>query len=252
MRLQALEMNVIDEISDNYERALRGAEIVLMAVPVAQNRTVLKKLAMYSGNGFVVSDAGSTKQDFIRIARSQFPSGIQNVIPGHPIAGSEKNGAESANSRLFVDKQVVLTPVKENDTKAIFRIRELWEACGANVMEMEPEHHDRIFGLVSHFPHLLSFGLVNLIAKQKNAEELFSFAGGGFKDFTRIASSSPEMWRDIFMANRDCLINDIEKFENALVDLKNKLRDAKAQDLELLLSDARNARNRWLKSRHEK
>ena len=179
---RALELKVIDEASDDIPAAVRGADIVLLAVPVQQNERVLVALAGSIGAETLVTDAGSTKMDFVAAVRRILSLQLANVIPAHPIAGAELTGVDAASAGLFVDKNVVLTPLPENDARAVDRIESMWKVCGARVGRMSPEHHDRVFSAVSHLPHMLAYTLVHMIATRPDAGELFSFAAGGFRD----------------------------------------------------------------------
>lgn len=244
---RALELKVIDEASDDIPAAVRGADIVLLAVPVQQNERVLVALAGSIGAETLLTDASSTKMDFVAAVRRILSPQLAKVIPAHPIAGAELTGVDAASAGLFVDKNVVLTPLPENDAGAVDRIESMWKVCGARVGRMSPEHHDRVFSAVSHLPHMLAYTLVHMIATRPDAGELFSFAAGGFRDFTRIASSSPEMWRDIASSNRHALLADIATYQEQLAHLADLIRDADAKELGTIFETARNARNAWLR-----
>src|SRR5205085_11183531 len=164
----------------------------------------------------IVTDAGSAKQDVVAAARDALDDAASRFVPAHPVAGSEQSGAAAADSTLFNGRNVILTPVRETAPEAYARIKALWETCGADVSTMTPAAHDRVLAAVSHLPHLLAFALVAELASRDDAAELFAYAGSGFRDFTRIAASSPEMWRDIALANREALIADITRYRSAL------------------------------------
>ena len=243
---RALELRVIDEAAEDISTAVRGADIVLLAVPVQQNERVLAKLAGSVAAQALVTDAGSTKMDYVAAVRRLLPAHLPRVVPAHPIAGAELTGVEAASPELFTGRNVVLTPLPENDAAAVDRIESMWKACGARVSRMSPMHHDRVFSAVSHLPHMLAYTLVHMIATRSDAQELFSFAAGGFRDFTRIASSSPEMWRDIASANREALLADIASYQQQLARLAELIRDADTEQLDRIFETARNARNAWL------
>jgi prephenate dehydrogenase len=194
----------------------------------------------------LVTDAGSTKMDYVDAVRRLLPAHLARVVPAHPIAGAEMTGVDAANPALFVDKNVVLTPLPENQAEALDRIESMWTACGARVSRMSPLQHDRVFAAVSHLPHMLAYTLVNMIATRADAKELFKFAAGGFRDFTRIAGSSPEMWRDIAISNREALLADITGYQEQLAQLAQYIRDADAEQLGRIFETARAARNAWL------
>ena len=244
---RALELKVIDEASDDVAVAVRGADLVLLAVPVQQNDHVLAQLAGSLSSDTLVTDAGSTKMDYVAAVRRLLPALLAHVVPAHPIAGAELTGVSAAQAGLFVDKKVVLTPLPENNIQAVDSIESMWKACGARVSRMSPEHHDRVFSAVSHLPHMLAYTLVHMIATRPDAQELFNFAAGGFRDFTRISSSSPEMWRDIASTNRAALLADIETYQQELTHLAGLIRDADAEQLGKIFETARNARNAWLR-----
>jgi len=243
---QALSLGIIDEIAHDPGSAVPGADMVLVAVPVKQTAGVLKQLRECVDNGVIVTDAGSTKRDFVRMAREIFGDALRFVVAGHPIAGAERTGVGAADADLFAGKRTVLTPLPDTDPDAIVRVEAMWRACGANVVHMSPEHHDSVFSAVSHLPHVLSYALVELIASRSNAEELFSFAASGFRDFTRIAGSSPEMWRDICAANADQLLRDIDAFQHALSLLAGYIRNGNTEQIEAVFTAAAQARNAWI------
>lgn len=244
---RALDLKLIDAAGALDAATLADAGLVLLAVPVGQMPSVMRAMAPLLGDRTVVTDAGSTKQDVVELARRELGGSIARFVPGHPIAGTEKSGAEAAFARLYRGRKVVLTPLPENDPGAVALVRAAWEQCGARVFEMKPEEHDAVLASVSHLPHALAFVLVDLIAQQVNAQQLFSYAAGGFRDFTRIASSSPEMWRDICLANRRALLAAISRYRGGLDEVRSIIESGDARALEELFSRARDARDRWLK-----
>jgi len=245
---RALELGVIDDAVEDIAAAVKGADAILIAVPVQQNQRVLGALADALAPGTLVTDAGSTKQDFVAAVRRIAPRHLASVVPGHPIAGAELTGVDAASAGLFDGRNVVLTPLQENEAAAVDRVEAMWEACGARVSRMTPEHHDRVFSAVSHLPHMLAYTLVHMIATRPDAEALFGFAASGFRDFTRIAGSSPEMWRDIALTNRETLLADIEAYQQQLAELAQRLRQADGAEIERLFEAARSARNAWIRN----
>ena len=207
---------------------------------------MLSVFASLKNGNALITDGGSTKRDVIAAARKALGSGIARFVPAHPIAGAEKSGAAAASADLFQNRRVVLTPLKENSPEAIEKVTSAWKACGARLSEMPADEHDAVLAAVSHLPHLLAFALVHEVAGRKNSEQLFSFAAGGFRDFTRIASSHPEMWRDICAANKDRLLEELSRFSGKLDQVKALLD--KPADLEKLFAEAREARDRWIRS----
>ena len=245
---RALDLGVIDEAVEDIAAAVKGADAVLIAVPVQQNPRVLGALADALTPGTLVTDAGSTKQDFVASVRRIVSRHLASVVPGHPIAGAELTGVDAASAVLFEGRNVVLTPLEENHAAAIDRVEAMWRACGARVSRMTPERHDRVFSAVSHLPHMLAYTLVHMIATRPDAEALFGFAASGFRDFTRITGSSAEMWRDIALANRDALLADIDAYQQQLTELARSLRQADGAEIERLFEAARSARNAWMRN----
>lgn len=240
----ALEMGVIDESAS--AAAAAGCEVILLAVPVRQIPLVLAEIAPYLNRATVITDVGSTKQDVVAAARAVLGNKIPQFVPGHPIAGREHAGVAASDADLFQGKNVVLTPLSENAAPSIERVRALWQACGAHVVEMSAASHDAVFAAVSHLPHLLAFALVDELAGRRNAKTFFSFAASGFRDFTRIAGSSPEMWRDIALNNRDALLRELTAYEAKIANLKAALVSNDGATLEALMSRAKHARDRWM------
>jgi prephenate dehydrogenase len=242
---QALALHIIDEVTTDIATALNDADMVLIAAPVAQTERILKSIQPHLNNKTIVTDAGSTKTDVLAIAKTVLGVQAKQFVGGHPIAGAEKSGPTAAKDDLYIGKNVVLTPSAENEPATINQVRQLWLDCGANVIEMSAEKHDGIFATVSHLPHVLAFALVEDMASRDNADELFQFAASGFRDFTRIAGSSPEMWRDISFANRTALLNEISTYELALAKLKQTLAAEDSEGLQALFERASKARNDW-------
>ncbi len=243
---EALERGVIDEIGANWASALQGADLVLLGVPVGQMASVMQAIAPHLGPQTLITDGGSTKADVVAAARAALGDKVSRFIPGHPVAGAEKSGVGAARADLYVGKRVVLTPLPENRPQDVAAVRQVWELCGARVIELEPEEHDRVFAAVSHLPHLLAFALVHELAGRDNADQLFGFAAGGFRDFTRIASSHPEMWRDICLANRKALLGELDAYMAELLRTRVLLASADGGGLEKMFAAARNRRDAWL------
>ena len=251
---EALRLGVIDAADTNINKALNDADLVLIAAPVAQTASILRSIKPHLNSKTVITDAGSTKGDVLACAREILGEQFDQFVGGHPIAGAEKSGVAAAKNDLFLGKNVVLTPAPEttnNKTNrdAVLAVTALWQKCGANVSEMSAETHDSIFAAVSHLPHLLAFALVDDIASRPNAEQLFSFAASGFRDFTRIAGSHPEMWRDISLANKSALLSEITAFENELSQLKQLLEVEDSAGLQALFERASIALNQWAESK---
>jgi prephenate dehydrogenase len=194
----------------------------------------------------VVSDAGSTKRDVVALARHHLARSIARFVPAHPIAGAEKSGATAARAELFQGRHLLITPQPETEPAALELVRAAWEVCGMRVSTMDALTHDRLLACVSHLPHVLSYALVHELAARPNAEHLFSLAAGGFRDFTRIAGSSPEMWRDICFSNRDLILEELGRYRAELDRLAALLSAADGPALERTFAAARDARDRWL------
>lgn len=241
----ALELRVIDSASSNIGGAVEDADLILIATPVAQTPTILAAIKPHLNPKTVITDAGSTKGDVLAYAKEVLGEKSSQFIGGHPIAGAEKSGVTAAMAELYVNKNVVLTPTSNTSADAIAAARALWEACGAKVSEMTAENHDSIFASVSHLPHLLAFALVDDIASRPNAAQLFSFAASGFRDFTRIAGSHPEMWRDISLANKQALLKELDAYEAELATIRTLLTNDDATGLQALFERASVARNAW-------
>lgn len=248
---RACELGVIDEIAGDLALALKGADLVLLAMPVGQTGKIMAQISPYLEDGTIVTDAGSTKQDVVAAARSFLAGQLQSFVPGHPIAGAELSGVTAASADLFRDKNLVLTPLDETSAEAVTRVTELWQGCGAQVSQMHADRHDAILAAMSHLPHVLAFTLMNHVCTGAGdkPEDLLRFAGSGFRDFTRIAGSSPEMWRDICLANREALLKQIDAYQNELTNLREMLARADGQALEKFFADARAARQRWLQDK---
>jgi prephenate dehydrogenase len=242
---EARELGLIDRIGENVANEVGDADLILLATPVAQMSDILARIVPHLAAHTVITDGGSTKCDVVAAARLQLGNKISQFVPAHPIAGAEQSGPAAARADLYLGKKVVLTPLRENSTEATARVRSVWESCGAVVSELSPEQHDEVFAAVSHLPHLLAFTLVHDLAQRANRDLLLSFAASGFRDFTRIAASSPEMWRDISLANRDALLNEIKQYVAELTNVQQALEQRDAVKLEEIFSLARKVRSNW-------
>jgi len=242
----ARELGLIDRAADWAEAG--QADCILLAMPVGETEAVLNKLAPHLKAGAIVTDAGSTKANVVEVARAALGTRFADFVPGHPIAGSEQSGPGAARADLYQGKRVVLTPQAETRAGAIAMVRTLWEATGAQVETLEAAQHDRIFAAVSHLPHLAAFALVDDLAQRADGDTFFRFAASGFRDFTRIAGSSPEMWRDIALANRGALVAELDAYLASLQALRSAVSADDAEALLAIFSRARAAREHWLKT----
>ena len=236
---------ILDDIATDPAHAVQGADFVLLAVPVGQMQGVMQAIASQLAPGVVVSDVGSIKQDVADLAQRHLAANLSRFVPGHPIAGAETSGAESARADLFDGKNVVLTPLPNTNFDALVKVQSAWQACGAKVSIMQAGQHDRIFAAVSHLPHLLAYALVDMLASRPDAELFFNYAASGFRDFTRIAASSPEMWRDIALANKDALLAELGAYEAKVEELKVALTNSDGSALMAMFSRAHDARSAW-------
>ncbi len=242
---QALDLGIIDRVGANPGQEVADADLVLIATPVGQMPAIMARIAPYVGPETLVTDGGSTKADVVAAVREHFGERAGQFVPAHPIAGAENSGAAAARADLYRGKKVVLTPMPENSVLSIARVRSAWEWCGAQLFELSPAEHDRVFAAVSHLPHLLSFALVHDLAVRENSELYFNFAASGFRDFTRIAASHPEMWRDICLANRSALLGELDRYRAQLDELRDALAKGDGAVLEKTFDVARTARRAW-------
>ena len=244
----ALHAGVVDRaitLDGPWTRELADADIVLVATPVAQFPSLFGAMAGALGQRTVVTDAGSTKQDVVDAARAQLGAALPRFVPAHPVAGTENSGALAAFATLYEGRNTLLTPLPETDPEALARVRAMWEACGANVLTLTPHRHDRVLAAVSHLPHLLAATYMAALAGRPEAEELFNLAGTGFRDFTRIAASSPEMWRDITLANHEALLGELLTYRRALDRIEAAIRSHDAVAIESLFVAASEGRRAW-------
>ena len=236
---------VLDSSSTNIDIDIKEASLIIIAAPVAQTKFILKKIEPFLQPDTLITDVGSTKSNIMNEAKLALRDKFSQFIGSHPIAGSEKHGTSAAKKNLFQDKNIVLTPNNKNTLEQITKLTKFWESLGGVVTNMEANNHDQIFSTVSHLPHLLAFGLVNLINNKKNKNTLLNFAASGFRDFSRIAASSPEGWRDISIQNQESIIEDLQLFQKEIVKLKNFLEKKDQKGLEEYLKLASSTRKNW-------
>jgi prephenate dehydrogenase len=236
-----VELGVIDDYSLDLDSALAGAELVVIGAPTLKAAELLREVIARVDAATVVTDVASVKSNMVQAA-----SEAANFVPGHPIAGSERSGVEAAQANLFVDHRVILTPTPVTDAAALALVRDLWKSTGAEVVEMGVSEHDAILAATSHLPHVLAYALVDALARSELSDDIFRFAAGGFRDFTRIASSDPIMWRDIAIANRGELLRSIDAFTAHLDSLRRAVADADADTLQKIFSDAKTARDAFV------
>ena len=243
---EALRMKAIDVATLDPAHAVRDADLVLLATPVGQMPAVMSAIAPHLPAHAVVTDAGSTKRDVIACARRFLGGHLPRFVPAHPVAGTEMSGAAAAFPDLFRGRDVILTPQAGTAAGAVKLVRRVWEACGARVVRLDAGEHDELLAAVSHLPHVIAFALVNMLAGRGNPARLFGQSAGGLRDTVRIAGSSPEMWADICVANRDALLAALEDYENELEQTRAAIERTDAQELRRLFAQARSAREKWL------
>ncbi|MDH2201816.1 bifunctional prephenate dehydrogenase/3-phosphoshikimate 1-carboxyvinyltransferase [Ectopseudomonas oleovorans] len=246
-RRLAVQLGVVDRCESDLAAACQGAEVIQLAVPILAMEKVLAQLAALDLGNAVLTDVGSAKGNVVRAARLAFAGQAVRFVPGHPIAGSEQSGVEAANAELFRRHKVILTPSEHSDAAAVALVEALWRELGADVESMEVEHHDQVLAATSHLPHLLAFTLVDSLAKRSENLEIFRYAAGGFRDFTRIAGSDPVMWHDIFLANREAVLRTLDTFRDDLDALRDAVDAGDGHQLLGVFTRARVAREHFSK-----
>jgi prephenate dehydrogenase len=220
---QAIDLDVIDEFTLDPTEAVRDADVVLLAVPMGAMETILKQIADALPTTAIVTDAGSSKASVVAAAARVFGCVPDLFVPAHPIAGREKSGVTAATPNLFVDHKVILTPLENTCPDAIERVTKMWQTAGAQVQTLGVEQHDLVLAATSHLPHVLAYGLVDTLSETEYVDEIFQFAAGGFRDFSRIASSDPVMWRDICLENRTAILDALQNFQDNLAVIRNSI-----------------------------
>ncbi|MDO9074922.1 MAG: prephenate dehydrogenase/arogenate dehydrogenase family protein [Rubrivivax sp.] len=242
---RAKKLGVIDVAAESALLAVSGSDIVLLAVPVAATETTFKAIRHLVEPGVLFMDVGSTKRDVVDAARRVLRERIPSFVPAHPIAGKEVSGIGNADAALYSGRQVILTPLAQTSPELVQKATDVWSAIGAQVLKMTPENHDAAFAAVSHLPHLLAFAYFSSVVNQPAGRDFLSLAGPGFRDFTRIAASSPEMWRDVLVANREEVLKQSKRFRQALDALEHVMREGNADALEGLIRGPAEGRANW-------
>lgn len=242
---RAKTLGVIDEYSTDIKTVIKGTDLVLVATPLGAMQSVFDELAHCLPEGCIMTDVGSAKQHVVDAVEKAFGELPRNFIPGHPIAGTEKSGVEAAFAELFQQRRVILTPHSKTDAAALDAVRQMWLSCGAELVEMQPKHHDEVLAETSHLPHMLAYALVDTLARMDDSQEIFEFAAGGFRDFTRIASSDPQMWHDICVANREQLTKALHAFNEDLQRLTRAVENADSDYLKQTFTRAKKARDQF-------
>lgn len=245
---EARSLAVIDRYETDIPAAVADADVIIIAVPLGAMRTVLEQVADGAAAEAIITDVGSAKGSVASAARAALGTHLPYFVPGHPIAGTEKSGVAASFAELFVGHSVILTPLPETHREAIAKIDAMWTCAGARVMTMEVEHHDSVLAATSHLPHVLAYSLVDTLARMDDSEEIFRYAAGGFRDFTRIASSDPLMWRDICLANRDALLEGLDRFTGGLGELRRQLEAGDGEGLMKMFARAKAVRDKMIKN----
>lgn len=240
--LRGLELGLIDEFSLDAAEVVSNADMIMLAVPMLSMREQMLLIKEHLKPTAIVTDAGSVKGPFIKDARAVFMD-LSRLVPGHPIAGREKTGVDAADASLYQNRRVLLTPLPETDSAATAAVRQLWETVGSEVEVLAPEQHDRVLAATSHLPHVLAFALVDTLATQQEAEEIFRYAAGGFRDFTRIASSDAIMWRDVCLTNREAILQAMDNLDVHLKQLRHAIDIGDGDAIEATFLRAKNARD---------
>jgi prephenate dehydrogenase len=222
---KGVDLGVIDSYTASIAEAASSADVVVLATPLGAMKQVFEQIADIISEYTVITDTGSAKGSVIKVAQTVLGDKISQFVPGHPIAGAEKSGVEAGLADLYQNRRVIITPLESTDPEAVAKIESMWQACGASIEYLGVEHHDKVLAATSHLPHMLAYGLVNYLSGLNDHDEIFKYAAGGFRDFTRIASSDPVMWRDVCISNGEALLTLIEGYKNELDQVSVAIRD---------------------------
>ena len=243
---KGLELGVIDSYTHDVAEAVADADMVFVAVPLGAMRGVFEQMNDHLAGDAVITDGGSAKSSVIADFNAVCAQHAAQFVPGHPIAGTEHNGVEASFAELYQNRRVILTPTAQSSEDAVQRVHAMWQACGAEVIDMGVEHHDQVLAATSHLPHMLAFGLVDALARMEEHDEIFRYAAGGFRDFTRIASSNPTMWRDICIANKDALGRMLSTFAGEMQALAESIEQGDGERLLEIFQRAKDARDSYV------
>jgi len=242
-RKQALALGIVDKAEDNVADAMQNVDMVVLAVPMGAMADTLMAIGPYVTDDMIITDAGSAKAQVVAAAKLALGERFKQFVPGHPIAGTEKSGPMAAFASLYQDHRVVLTPTEQTDPAALEQVRAMWIAAGAVVSTMDVAHHDRLLAATSHLPHILAFNLVAMLAQDDDVDEVLRYAAGGFKDFSRIASSDPVMWRDICLSNRDAILDLLTQYQQQMHLLQQAIQEQDGDHLMTVFERAKQARD---------
>ena len=243
---RALELGVIDRYTHQIEEAVQDADLVFLAVPLGAMGHAFKSMRGHLQPDAVITDGGSAKACVVEACRDAFGELPPGFVPGHPIAGTEQSGVEASFAELYQNRRIILTPTGSTSLSALEKVESMWKLCGAEVTQMTVEHHDEVLAATSHLPHMLAFSLVDTLSRMKENDEIFRYAAGGFRDFTRIASSNPVMWRDICIANKKALGEVLEYYIEEMKELADAVSRGDADGLQEIFSRAKAARDRYI------
>ncbi|THB69940.1 MAG: prephenate dehydrogenase/arogenate dehydrogenase family protein [Gammaproteobacteria bacterium] len=242
---KAVDLGVIDSYSTDMQEAVKGADVIIVCVPLGAMEMVFSKIKDVITPDTIITDVGSSKQSVVDAAERAFGEIPASLIPGHPIAGTEKSGVEASFAELYQRRKVILTPLENNNPEQVEKIENMWLQTGAEVRHMSVQHHDEVLAATSHLPHVLAFGIVDTLAKMDSQQEIFEYAAGGFRDFTRIASSDPVMWRDICVNNRDALLKVMRNYIEDMELLYSLIEQSDGEALSELFEGAKGIRDKF-------
>lgn len=240
---KGMDLGVIDSYTTSIAEAASSADVVVLATPLGAMQLVFEQITDIVSAHTVITDTGSAKGSVVRVAQAALGDKMPQFVPGHPIAGAEKCGVEAGLASLYQGRRVILTPIESTDPAAVGIIEGMWQLCGASIEYLSVEHHDKILAATSHLPHMLAYSLVNYLSNLNDHDEIFKYAAGGFRDFTRIASSDPVMWRDVCIANGEALVTLIENYKNELDQVSAAIRDGDQDRLLELFGKAKSERD---------
>ncbi|GLP98550.1 prephenate dehydrogenase [Methylophaga thalassica] len=242
-RQEALALGVIDKAADSIAEAVAEADVIFVAVPMGAMAAVFADMSEHIRPEAIITDGGSAKAQVVLAAREALGNNFKQFVPGHPIAGTEKSGPSAAFATLYEDHRVVLTPVSDTDTAATAKIKAMWQLTGAEVFEMDVEHHDTVLAATSHLPHVLAFNLVGMLAQRDDCDEVLRYAAGGFRDFSRIASSDAVMWRDICLGNKQAILDLLDEYHQGINKIEQAIKEEDGEYLIEVFARAKKARD---------
>lgn len=242
-RQEALSLGIIDKAADSIAEAVVDADVVFVAVPMGAMASVFAEMSEHIRPEAIITDGGSAKAQVVSSAREALGDKFKQFVPGHPIAGTEKSGPAAAFATLYENHRIVLTPVSETDSAATAKIKMMWQLTGAEVFEMDVEHHDTVLAATSHLPHVLAFNLVGMLAQRDDCDEVLRYAAGGFRDFSRIASSDAVMWRDICLGNKQAILDLLDEFHQGINKIEQAIKEDDGEYLVEVFERAKKARD---------